>query len=49
MNGGSKGKVLIIIPFYNGQYVDKAIESTFSQTYNNIEAIVVDDLSILIQ
>lgn len=36
-------KVSIIIPFYNCQYVDKAIESALGQTYKNIEVIVVDD------
>lgn len=36
-------KVSIIIPFYNCQYVDKAIESALGQTYQNVEIIVVDD------
>lgn len=36
-------KVSIIIPFYNCQYVNIAIESALSQTYNNVEVIVVDD------
>lgn len=36
-------KVSIIIPFYNCQYVEKAIESALNQTYQNIEVIVVDD------
>ncbi|KKI93651.1 hypothetical protein WQ54_03320 [Bacillus sp. SA1-12] len=36
-------KVSIVIPFYNCQYVDKAIESALNQTYKNIEVIVVDD------
>ncbi|WP_051475415.1 glycosyltransferase [Bacillus sp. J37] len=36
-------KVSIIIPFYNCQYVDKAVESALNQTYKNIEIIVIDD------
>ncbi|MBM7603172.1 glycosyltransferase involved in cell wall biosynthesis [Metabacillus crassostreae] len=36
-------KVSIIIPFYNCQYIDKAIESALSQTYQNKEIIVIDD------
>lgn len=36
-------KVSIIIPFYNCQYIDQAIESALGQTYKNIEVIVVDD------
>ncbi|MCD7036357.1 glycosyltransferase [Metabacillus sp. GX 13764] len=40
-------KVTIIIPFYNCSYVDQAIESALSQTYPNIEIIVVDDGSFL--
>ncbi|MGP4082421.1 glycosyltransferase [Pseudalkalibacillus sp. R45] len=41
-----KPKVSIIIPFYNCQYVDRAIESALKQTYKNCEVIVVDDGSI---
>jgi len=36
-------KVSIIIPFYNCPYVDQAIESALSQTYENIEIVVVND------
>ncbi|MCF6409160.1 glycosyltransferase [Pseudalkalibacillus salsuginis] len=36
-------KVSIIIPFYNCQYIDRAIESALNQSYNNCEIIVIDD------
>ncbi|MFA8439166.1 glycosyltransferase [Pueribacillus sp. YX66] len=36
-------KVTIIIPVYNCEYVDQAIESALKQTYSNIEIIVVND------
>ncbi|ANX12076.1 glycosyl transferase family 2 [Fictibacillus arsenicus] len=36
-------KVSIIIPFYNCAYIDQAIKSALSQTYKNIEIIVVND------
>lgn len=36
-------KISIVIPFYNCRYVDRAITSALSQTYKNIEIIVVDD------
>lgn len=37
-------KVSIIIPVYNGSnFLDEAIRSALSQTYNNIEVIVVND------
>jgi teichuronic acid biosynthesis glycosyltransferase TuaG len=40
-------KVSIIIPTYNCQYVDQAIESALSQTYPNTEVVVVNDGSTL--
>ncbi len=36
-------KVTIVIPFYNDPYIVHALESALSQTYGNIEIIVVDD------
>jgi glycosyltransferase involved in cell wall biosynthesis len=36
-------KVSIVIPFYNCPYIDQAIDSAISQTYPNVEVIVVDD------
>lgn len=37
-------KVSIIIPCYNSEkYIDKCINSIINQTYNNWEAIIVDD------
>ncbi|WP_217592266.1 glycosyltransferase [Cohnella sp. GbtcB17] len=35
--------VSIIIPFYNDGYVNQAVASALSQTYPNIEVLVVDD------
>ena len=36
--------VTVIVPIYNVEkYIDKCIESLLSQTYNNIEIILVDD------
>lgn len=35
--------VSVIIPFYNCQYVQEAIESALKQSYENIEIIVVND------
>ncbi len=40
-------KVSIIIPFYNCEYIDAAIESALTQTYKNIEVIVINDGSTL--
>ena len=40
------GLVTVIIPTYNHEfYVAKALESVFTQTYANIELIVIDDQS----
>jgi len=36
-------RVSIIIPFYNDPYVREAVESALSQTYPDVEVIVVDD------
>lgn len=37
-------KVSVIMPCYNdGAYIEEAVESVFSQTYKNIELIVIDD------
>ncbi len=44
MEKAVKPLISIIIPAYNVEkYIDRCIESIVSQTYNNIEVIVVDD------
>ena len=36
--------VSVIVPVYNsGKYLDKCIESLLSQTYYNIEVLLIDD------
>lgn len=41
-----EGKLSIIIPIYNsGEYLETCIESIIQQTYENIELILVDNLS----
>lgn len=44
MGVDEKGLVSVVIPTYNrANIVPNAIESALSQTYKNIEVIVVDD------
>lgn len=39
-------RVSVIIPVYNaGKYIDKTLESVFSQTYKDIEIVLVNDCS----
>jgi teichuronic acid biosynthesis glycosyltransferase TuaG len=40
-------KVSIIIPFYNCEFVDQAVNSALNQTYSNVEVVVVDDGSTM--
>lgn len=44
MENGKNPKVSIIVPMYNvGGYADSCLRSLMSQTYNNLEIIVVND------
>ena len=37
-------KVSIVIPVYNGKdYIEEAIDSALSQTYENIEIVIIND------
>ena len=46
MTGNNQPLVSVIMPYYNGRrFVREAIQSILSQTYPNIEIIVVDDAS----
>lgn len=37
-------KISVIIPVYNGEkYIKRCLESVFSQTYTNMEILVVND------
>jgi len=39
-----EGRISVIIPVYNAyEYLDKCISSVFSQTYGNIQVIIVND------
>ncbi|MGL6343088.1 MAG: glycosyltransferase family 2 protein, partial [Waterburya sp.] len=41
-----KPEVSVIVPAYNSEdYLPKALESVFNQTYNNLEVILIDDAS----
>lgn len=41
---GSSPLISVIIPMYNTKnYIEKTIESVLTQTYNNLEVIIVDD------
>lgn len=44
MAGGKMKLVSIIIPVYNGEkYLQKSIDSIITQTYKDLEIIIVDD------
>ena len=39
-------KISVVIPCYNGAaFLEKCVECVKNQTYDNIEIIIVDDLS----
>ena len=41
-----EGRVSVITPVYNVErYIDKTLESVFTQTYKDIEIVLVDDCS----
>jgi len=41
---GNESKISVVVPCYNGeQFLDKAIESVASQTYKNLEIIIIND------
>ncbi len=41
-----KPEISVIVPTYNSEnYIAKALESVFNQTYNNLEIILIDDAS----
>lgn len=47
MSEWCKGKVSIVIPVYNSKkYLDACLESVTSQTYDNLEVIIVDGESV---